>query len=152
MIKIFLILFLSIFYLKADEIILDNFSYHISEKNDYNNFNPGIGYKYDLKNDYSILGGYYYNSYRKDTFYIAVEKLFPLNESLKIGGIFGLLTGYPYEVYKNIDVIPAIGAEVEIKLLENLKLNTLISTTEFLPEKYMKTTVLHFQFRFPLNY
>ena len=61
----------------------------------YNNFNPGVGYRFD--SGASI--GVYHNSYRRPTLYVGYTKLWDTgmtvgDKPIRAGGIVSILTGY----------------------------------------------------------
>lgn len=163
---------------QADEIILDIGSIHTKEyshitpftnrKMDvYNNENFGVGYLKNL-NEYINLGaGGYWNSYKKPSFYIGVEALYPVFDSFKIGIAGAAVTGYknkrvdhwvgdPATGYVETDItnkdqykpvfLPAI--EAQYRLSETIDVAVEFTDTE-LVQKH-GTGVFHFQLRFKI--
>jgi hypothetical protein len=95
----------------------------------YNNNNFGVAYQ----NDSSWLFGYYYNSYKKNTFYIAKE--FMITEDLGVVG--GLGTGYNME---NVNKINATGALIyKVPVDDKYSFNTM-----FIPPLGDRTGLIHF--------
>jgi hypothetical protein len=69
-------------------------SYHFCKTCGYNNFNPGLGIQSDYSNDLRLIGGMYYNSYYKASFYGGVSYQ-PLQYGmLRIGIMGGVVSNY----------------------------------------------------------
>ena len=83
---------------QADELIIHIGSYHApstypyqGKQVSYNNFNPGIGYRFNCE----IVAGIFYNSYKNPAAYLGYAPLWqtPISQ-LKLGGMLGISTGY----------------------------------------------------------
>lgn len=149
-------------FAQAGELLFDTFSYHskghyetsvpngkqewvnsttlgpimVNKSVAYNNFNPGIGYKFDN----GVLFGYYDNSYHKPTFYLGDEYMF----SDSWGAIVGLATGYQEAVGRNVTIIG--GFEYKYRLTEKISANIL-----FLPPISNNTGIVHLMLSYKLN-
>lgn len=77
-------------------------SYHFNRHKEYNEFNPGLGYEGSYDN-WRVLGGVYYNSFKRWTTYL-VGGYLPINlqvtenSKVGVGFLLGLATGYQKEV------------------------------------------------------
>ena len=73
-------------------------SKHIGTKDNFNEVNPGIGLSYFVAKNWELRGGYFHNSYKRPTFYMAanyVPVIFDLeNFTFTLGIAGGLATGY----------------------------------------------------------
>ncbi len=86
---------------------------HTVTENQYNNINPGIGYK----TDNGLMVGYYDNSYHKPTFYLAQEYMF--NQYVGVFG--GVGTGYKSVVGYDLNVLG--GLVFRYQLTDKIGLN-----------------------------
>jgi hypothetical protein len=105
-----LLLFTSV---KADTwLSVGGGSVHFCQSCAYNNFNPGLGIQKDYSNDLRLIGGVYYNSYYKATFY-AGGSYQPIQYGLiKFGLMGGLVTNYNTLTIP-VMVLPALSIEGE---------------------------------------
>lgn len=63
---------------------------------DYNEFNPGLGYEHPIDENWSISAGVFYNSHAKTSVYLAgFRQLLGIN-NFRLGISGGLFTGYSY--------------------------------------------------------
>lgn len=163
---------------QADEIILDVGSIHTKEyshiaqdthrKMDvYNNENFGIGYLKTLNEYINFGGGGYWNSYKKPSFYIGAEALYPVSDVFKIGIAGAVVTGYknkrvdywvgdPETGHVETDItnkdqykpvfLPAI--EAQYKISETVDLAVEFTDTELVQKNGVG--VFHFQLRFKI--
>ena len=77
-------------------------SHHIVERTNppYNEINNGVGLRLNLDNDVSVQGGFFDNSYNKQSNYAIIDyspyKLLKQNDcgSIDVGGFLGAATGY----------------------------------------------------------
>lgn len=102
----FIILYSGITYSAEGDLWLDInvASYHTSSEycyegkcKDYNQFNYGGGVSYDLDNTFELTGGYFRNSYYKNSFYAGtkIKHDFPVNGLIITPGVIvGGITGY----------------------------------------------------------
>jgi len=106
---------------KAAELILHTVSYHFDREADYNNFNPGISYRFDNE----VIVGTFYNSIRRESFYAGYRIKLPANFSVVVGGVTG---------YLKYDVWPAAIFTYTVPLASrwNLHINAIPHETSFI--------------------
>lgn len=63
---------------------------------DYNEFNPGLGYEYPVDENWSLSAGVFQNSYAKASFYVAAFRQLFGTQQYRFGVSGGLFTGYEY--------------------------------------------------------
>ena len=81
-------------------------SYHFDRDADFNEANPGIGYRHDN----GLLGGVYKNSYGKTSVYAGKNWQVPVGGLLNAGVTVGGVTGYPAG-----KVLPMLVPEINAK-------------------------------------
>ena len=69
-------------------------SFHTCQTCGYNNFNPGLGIQKDYQDDLRLIGGVYYNSFYKASFYGGVGYQPFQYKAIKLGIIGGVVTNY----------------------------------------------------------
>ena len=114
--KFFLLLFfLSVYSIcTADELELHLTSYHFNEDSDdnFNEFNIGAGYNYEMSSKIFASVGVFNNSYEKLSIYVAAKWL-PLEyKFIKAGLVTGFVTGYDEDTDANENQ-PAIIPEIQ---------------------------------------
>jgi hypothetical protein len=100
--------------------ILHTVSYHFDRSQDWNEQNYGVGYRHCIGQGLSLQGGYYHNSYYRDTFYLIVQREWHLAGAIR-GGVFaGGVTGYSVPVAAGLMVsandltmrfVPPVGSQ-----------------------------------------
>lgn len=68
-------------------------SYHTQRKG-YNQINLGLGYERQIDERWSVGGGFYRNSYRRDSLYVGGAYMRWKVGEVRLGSSFGLVTGY----------------------------------------------------------
>ena len=75
-------------------ISLGGASYHTCQSCNYNGANPGLGIQHDINDTVRLIGGGYYNSYRKTSFYGGAAWQ-PLQYGpVRAGVVGGVITNY----------------------------------------------------------
>ena len=77
----------------ADFLVVPIASYH-TERNGYNQINPGLGFERSINERWSFGGGFYRNSYRRDSFYAGATYMRWRIGEIRLGTSLGLVTGY----------------------------------------------------------
>ena len=77
----------------ADFLVVPIASYH-TERNGYNQINPGLGFERSINERWAVGGGFYRNSYRRDSFYVGATYMPFRLAQVRLGTSFGLMTGY----------------------------------------------------------
>lgn len=70
-------------------------SYHFDRSLGHNEFNYGLGYERDMRDDVSLSGGVYKNSLRRASFFLLANYYpFTLGRGFRLGVIGGGMSGY----------------------------------------------------------
>jgi hypothetical protein len=85
-------------------------SVHFCQSCAYNNFNLGLGIQKDYSNDLRLIGGVYYNSYYKATFYGGGSYQPIQYGPIKFGLMSSIVTNYT-NLQVPIMVLPALSLE-----------------------------------------
>jgi hypothetical protein len=101
---------------QAGELLIHAGSLHGNKRYDveggagtYNNFNPGIGYRFDS----GVVTGAYYNSYRTTTVYAGYIKMWKTGiGSLEVGGLGVVATGYQVQTGHAIQPLGSLAVSV----------------------------------------
>jgi len=73
-------------------------SYHSNRDAEYNERNYGLGFEYGAADRWRAVGGVYDNSYYRTTVYGGALYLYPVSQSIKVGVMLGLASGYSHVV------------------------------------------------------
>lgn len=81
---------------------------YLGEGEDFNEFNPGLGIEVQWRPKHAVAAGYFRNSVDDDSLY-ALYQYTPLSlgRFVRVGGMLGLVTGYPG--YNDGNAAPAGG-------------------------------------------
>ncbi|WP_157288375.1 hypothetical protein [Uliginosibacterium gangwonense] len=108
----------------TDLVSFGGASYHFERDLGYNEFNYGLGYERDLRDDFSISGGVFKNSIRRAAFYV-LGNYYPvtLGAGFRLGLAIGGVSGY-----RHLAVAPALLPALEWRG-ERLALQTYVIPT-----------------------